>query len=104
MWREEGIYYPPSSPLVPSTWWEGVTVPSRQINCACACGREKHSFCCLKVATRYEARVKAKNKVGWSGQSPVYHFATRGAGKDCILNLIFGTKPNRKDDLYLVTS
>jgi hypothetical protein len=94
MWREEGTF--------PPSWNSKTFPPSCQINALS--WAEKHSFSGLKVATRYEARVKAKNKVGWSGESPLYHFATCGAGKDCILNLIFGTKPNRKVDLYLVTS
>jgi hypothetical protein len=65
IWREDGGS------------WEGFSVPSHQINAFNWAG--KHSFSGLNVATRYEARVTAKNEEGWSRPSPSYHFATFGA-------------------------
>ena len=40
----------------------------------------KHNIAGLNAATRYEARVAAKNNHGWSRPSPTFHFATFGAG------------------------
>ena len=39
----------------------------------------------LKGATRYEATVAAQNEEDWSRHSPVYHFATFGAGDFYVL-------------------
>jgi hypothetical protein len=90
IWREDGGS------------WEGFSVPSHQINAFNWAG--KHSFSGLNVATRYEARVTAKNEEGWSRPSPSYHFATFGAGKDFFLNRIFCTKPDWKVDFYFTLS
>ena len=43
----------------------------------------------LKVASRYEATVAAQNEEDWSRHSPVYHFATFGAGKELAWDAIF---------------
>ena len=43
----------------------------------------------LLSATRYEARVAAKNDEGWNSHSPVYYFATLGAGESASLLAFF---------------
>lgn len=57
--------------------WEIFTVPAHRDNSIIWNG--KWSFPDLEPATRYEARVLAKNTEGWSRPSPSYHFATFGA-------------------------
>ena len=64
--------------------WEGFTVPSYKQNDFNWAG--KHAFVGLSTATRYEAKISAKNAEGWSRLSPSYHFATFGAGK-CTYDL-----------------
>jgi hypothetical protein len=59
--------------------WEIFTVPAHRDNSIIWNG--KWSFPDLEPATRYEARVLAKNTEGWSRPSPPYHFATFGAGE-----------------------
>ena len=66
--------------------WEGFTVPAHKQNHFNWAG--KHGFSGLEPATRYEARVTAKNSEGWSRLSPSFHFATFGAGK--LFWLFFG--------------
>jgi len=57
--------------------WEGFEVESHRLNSIHFAG--KWSFSKLETATRYEAKVLAKNSEGWSRPSPAYHFATYGA-------------------------
>lgn len=71
MWREE------------ESEWEGFTVPAYKQNDFNWSG--KHGFTGLSPATRYEARVLAKNSEGWSRPSPSFHFATFGAGEFTFL-------------------
>jgi len=56
---------------------EGFIVESHRLDSIHFAG--KWSFSKLETATRYEARVLAKNSEGWSRPSPPYHFATYGA-------------------------
>ena len=63
--------------------WEIFTVPAHRDNSIIWNG--KWSFPDLEPATRYEARVLAKNTEGWSRPSPSYHFATFGAGEFCFV-------------------
>ena len=63
--------------------WEIFTVPAHRDNSIIWNG--KWSFPDLEPATRYEARVLAKNTEGWSRPSPAYHFATFGAGEFCFV-------------------
>lgn len=49
----------------------------------------KRSLSGLKVATRYEARVKSYNDMGWSRLSPVFNFATFGIGTIGLISSSF---------------
>ena len=69
-WREEGGEM------------EIFTVPSHKENSFNWSG--KYALNNLKPATRYEAKVLAKNDQGWPRPCPSFHFATFGAGK-CLL-------------------
>jgi len=65
MWREEGGEF------------ELFPVPSHKENSFNWSG--KYALNNLKPATRYEAKVVAKNDLGWSRPCPPFHFATFGA-------------------------
>ena len=67
--------------------WEGFTVPAYKVNEYNYSG--KHAFTALSTATRFEAKVSAKNQEGWSRLSPSFHFATFGAGKYTGLIMLF---------------
>ena len=67
MWREEGGEF------------ELFPVPSHKENSFNWSG--KYALNNLKPATRYEAKVVAKNDLGWSRPCPPFHFATFGAGE-----------------------
>ena len=73
--------------------WEIFPIPSHRVNSMNWAG--KWSFSNLETATRYEAKVMAKNREGWSRRSPSYHFATFGAGKCLQIDTFYLDKMSR---------